>query len=528
MRKFLSYLEGWRGIVLILYMWVIMMGFALAYLDRSFMKATYFYKYCISIAEFLLIVLVYICPKLLRKAENFTILSNLEPFTKVTRRKFFVRSWLIAFGAFMIMYISFWPGCFSTDCLNQYIQVIRAKYNDWHPVIHTLFAFTLPLKISGGWTGSVVLFQIIVFSLALAYSSYTLAEFGNTKYASLSLLYIVLNSATLSIAVIPWKDVTFAIFAMLSMAFAVNVYFSDGAWLDSIAHVAMFTVVISLATIFRHNAILFTLPLLIAVVSYVKCWRKIFLVVGVCAVIFAIRGGLYSYINVEKPGYRIVETTCTPMTIIGNAVYETPEKLDEDILEFAYKVAPKEVWQENYSIGSFNSVKFGKINGNVIEQAGYAKILGMMFRCFVQTPRASLRGFFALTDMVYGIAGPVDWVIGPDVSGTREREYGIIYKGIPILQLLFHVYRHFTVALLKHIFWHTGILLLIMLVFMLAKLHFDKLSNLKRLLLVLPIFTYDFGTMLFLGGNDFRFFYCTYLVFPLVILVMLRDKNEAQ
>jgi len=513
MKRFLSYVMGWRGIALITYMWMILLAWVIVYIN------THSKTYLVYLAGVMLFVSLYVCPKILRRAESLSLKTESESFTGNEKRKFFFMLLLASFGIFFAMYITFYPGGFSPDSLDQYAQAVGIKkYNDWHPAIHTLFSFTLPLKISGGWLGSIVLFQIVLASLSLSYMALTLAEYGSRKYAALFLAYILVNPVTLGILMYPWKDVAFAVSAMLSMTFALRVYFSGGKFLRP-ANIFLFIVFISSATLFRHNAVLFTFPLLLAVLFYAGKKQKAVIVTGCCVFVLAVKFILYPYLGVEKPGYRIVETTCAPMTVIANAVYEAPEKLDSDIQSFIYEVAPKEKWQELYAVGSYNNVKWNGINKNAIEEAGYAKILGMTLRCLKKAPLESLRGFAALTDMVYGICGSVDWVLLPYV---HENDYGMEAGGISILQRVFFFGMNVTRVFLKHLFWHIGVMLLIIIIFILAK------SDWRKFFLSVPILAYDFGTMLFLGGNDFRFFWCTYLVFPLVLLVLLRDKGEAR
>ena len=64
-----------------------------------------------------------------------------------------------------------------------------------------------------------------------------------------------------------------------------------------------------------------------------------------------------------------------------------------------------------------------------------------------------------------------------------------------------------------------------MLAFMLGRSRLNSGSDWKRLHQCLPIFVHDYGTMLLLTGDDLRFFYLTYLLCPVIILLMLR-KNE--
>ena len=167
MKKFMSYLKGWRGISLIIYMWMILMAWVVVYVDVMSVEMRKRF-YIVSIAETILLALIYVCPILLRWAEKISIVPENESLTKKDKIKIFLRAWMITLSAFFIMYLIFYPGGFSDDNIVQYAQAMGyMNYSDWHPVIHTLLMFTLPLKLTGGWAGSINLLQIIIFSLSL-------------------------------------------------------------------------------------------------------------------------------------------------------------------------------------------------------------------------------------------------------------------------------------------------------------------------------------------------------------------------
>ena len=431
MSKLFSYVKGWRGIFLIAYMWFILMAYAIVYVDIGSVEMKRKF-YVISVAETILIISIYICPKLLTWAENKTI--RYETITQKEKTKFFLKTWLITFGIFFVMYIIFYPGGMPPDCVGQYSQAIGVnRYNDHHPVFHTLFVFTLPLKLTGGWIGSINLFQIIIFSFSLACMAYTLIEYSNHSYAKFFLIYIMLNPVILNMSVIPVKDTPFAIASLLLMIFAARTYFTNGKWLD-IKHSIIFVLVMTACTLFRHNAILFTLPLLFAVSLYIKKRQAVLMLVCFLSLIYLIRYPLYESLNVERPvNNRQIETLGLPITIIGNAVKEAPEKLDDEVLDFAYSVMPDELWKKysNIYLG-FNSVKFilndtklteeeraalaGKVDIQSIERAGWKKILRLTFLCFKEAPLESLRGMLAITNMVHGITGIAYGTFAPIVE----------------------------------------------------------------------------------------------------------------
>lgn len=168
---------------------------------------------------------------------------------------------------------------------------MSGKYNDHHPVLQTLFAFALPLKLTGK-VEAIVIFQIIEFSGILSYLSYTLLEYGNKRVAIFSILYILLNPMGVRILLHPWKDVSFAGAATLLMVFGLRIYLTNGKWLERKGRILLIMFPLIGTTFFRHNGVLFTLPFLFAVLMCIgiRKWLKIIVIFIVLSVF--IRGPL--------------------------------------------------------------------------------------------------------------------------------------------------------------------------------------------------------------------------------------------
>ncbi len=149
----------------------------------------------------------------------------------------------------------------------------------------------------------------------------------------------------------------------------------------------------------------------------------------------------------------------------------------------------------------------------------------MAFRCLKKSTWVSVKTIADITDLVYGISGVF---IGGCMPYIVENSWGITDKGIYFLERLFYAYGYGSMMLLKHVFWHLGIVNIIIIILVLAKLSLKKLSDLKILCLVLPVFVYNYGTMLLLKINDFRFFYYTWPVLPLVILMLTKEKQHSE
>ena len=481
-------LMNWKNVTLTLYLWLVLMAYAVVYIDLTSYEAQK-RMYIISVAEVILLALLYICPRLLNCAEKLTIPRKAGTFP-------YFRTWLTIFGVLFVLYLIFYPGGFTPDNVEQYAQAKGLiAYNDWHPVLHTLMFYTLPLKISGGWTGSIVLFQIMVFSVAFTYTLCVLAEYGNARYAKLVMIYTLVSPATLGFMLFALKDTGLAIASMLLMTFMARAYFTGGAWFDDVKHVILFALILSAATIFRHNAILFTLPLLLCAMFYAKSLHRFLLPVVFIAAVLFVKMPLYSWLDVQKPGYRQFETLGIPLAIITEAADKTPERLDQDIIDFAHE-----------------------LDRDKVEETGAVRILKMSWRCVKAAPMVCLKKILDVTDMVYGIAGIF---IGGNVPYIHENRWRLEMKGAGFLQRIFWYYSYGTMMLMKHVFWHLGVLHLAVIVMLLA--HF----SIKKMCLVLPMFMYNFGTMLLLKIDDFRFFYYSLLIMPVIFLIILHTDKEA-
>lgn len=422
----------------------------------------------------------------------------------------------------LIWFAAYFPGVFSPDSISQYNQAILGQYNDWHPFLHTFVFFTIPLKLTGQ-AASIVLFQVVYFAVLLSCFSISICRYFGVRAALTANLYIILNPYTGSIAMYPWKDVGFAMMALLIATGVFHIYFSESRWLAKPGNLILFGTALVLCTIFRHNAILYTLPVLTAVCLYSGRVLGIRLALLVLALMIVIKGPVYSAFGVEKPADRHTETMGMPLTIMANVAKEGTDKLSRPTVDFLFGIATKEQYKENYWLGNFNNLKWSGINTDIIEQTEVMDILAMTGECILKYPAVSGKAFFALTDMVYGLDGAID---GEPSLRITENSYGIVYKGNRMLANLLENYRWaFRSSPLRY-FRYIGSTVFFMLAVLLGRCSLSRKSDWKKILLCIPILIYDFGTMLLLTGDDSRFFFASFLVCPAVILIALDAKRE--
>lgn len=477
MRTLQRWLNGINGILLVTYIYIIGAGWIFFRWNAPLSGWSFVGASLAAIA-----VLCVLCALAMHLAGKV----SLTPSEPTPRLRTFALGALLFCGA---LAICLWKcfriggGIFSRDAIWQYDQAMSGKYNDWHPVLHTLLAFWLPLRLTGS-KGAIVLFQFVEFSLVIGYFGCVFYKYSRNYRLSrwfvlLFVLYFFYKRA-FYIVLYPWKDVAFAMVAMVLMLYALQIHLTGGEWLRRRRNAILFAVMLVLATFVRHNGILFTLPVLIGALLYLPKQAKLRLLAFVLLLFFLIKVPLYAALNVEKPGERHTELLGLPMTVIGNVVKEHPESLDEESLTFAHEFASQEEWEELYQEGDFNSIKWAKNNAAPIEAAGYGKVLRVTAKCFAAEPLCALRGLLHL----------ISFVIFPD------RRLGRINLFILFL--------------------------------MAAKLNLRRKADRRLFLMSISMLTYNFGTMLLLSGDDYRFFFSCILTWPVIALMLLSNPGKTK
>lgn len=481
-----------------------------------------------SVSVLLVILLVYLFKRFYSSMSGILIGSAASKKECIF---WFTVAFTVSLGILLVYYISFFPGAFSQD---SYVQLNQAKtgiYSDWHPVIHTLLFFTLPLKLSGGRVWAIVLMQIICFSASFGYLTATLRRNKCSRLLCASeILFIMLSPITGNIMMFPWKDCAFAIFAMIITAQYINSICSKGVWLEKPANLICFVVFSVLAALMRHNAILFVFPILVVLAVLCRSEKRLVagLLAGFLGLLLIIKGPVYSMYKVEQPDRRIVETTGMCMVIMGGAVTEEPENLPENIRDFLYSVSPKEVWEEKYKSGDFNKVKWDRrTNDYAIEALGAKTLLKYTLETIKTCPKSSLKAFLNVTGMVWNPPGESRWDI---VASSTNADSTTMYISKNIRNTCYSavINWHHTVkySALKNVFYFIGTLDLMLIACCLVRV--KRWSDMLKAVHALPVLCYNFGTALLLTGFDFRFFYYTYPVFlPFIFLILRRENKES-
>jgi len=506
---------GTRGVLLTLYtMFILFASAVLRVRDAQFLPKWLLLSALLS---------ALLCPPLLRFAEKLRIGDPGD--CRIDSRKWALIFFAVPLICFLFKFIVYYPGGFLSDSLDQYGQALTGQYNNWHPVIHTLLFFTLPLSLSGGWVGSIILFQILLFSLALSYAFSTLRRIAGTRFALVSLLLVLLNPETTNLAVFPFKDTAFGIGVLLLVSFTLRIFFSSGDWLRKPLNLIVFAVVLALTALIRHNGVLFVVPLLLALCFLVP-WKRL-AALAACAVFLfcGIRFPLYSALQVSAPASPAFETLGLPLSIICSCAVRAPESLDEETMTFATRLISPEGLASFTDIRDFNDVKYKQATDiPAIAEYGAGRILSMAARCFFCAPLAAFRSLFGVTDVVFTLTDDYNYC---DYPRTRSLQYPeLLMQGIPSLQNLCNRVSAVLNLVFPWLFMYVGAMHYVLIVLLLAKCRFKAREGRQKILMVLPVFVYNFGTVLLLSGvaDSSRYFAYTFWVTPFLVALLLRGK----
>ena len=518
-RRLRDHVGGVRGLVFILYTTFIFSAYFFVSMDiPGFIRWT----------VFALILSAAGCPLLMRWLEKLEIPRGesrgiLSAGERRKDRAAGLLFYLVPFAVFLIKYIACYPGGFSQDSVEQYTQALTGVYSDWHPFLQTILSFKVPLALTGGWTGSIILFQAAFLSAATGYALNVLREYTNRKYAFFALAFIALNPNISNIAMYPWKDVPFAIGAVVLTGYSLRIYYTGGAWLDRISNIILFIAAAALTTLMRHNALLFTVPLAAAVACHAGLKKSLVLFLGTALVVFGVKVPLSAALGVQDPGKRLAETMGVPMNIIGAAARYAPETLDDETLEFVNRTAPEDVWGL-YTYGDYNPVKWYGADNDVIEEYGAARIVSMAWRCLLRNPNSSLKALIRLTEPIYAVCSDYTFQRIPSVDPNR---YGIVKQGVPALQRINERYTDNANMIFPWLFDFPGAMHYALIALILAKNRLKQGKTRKKLLFVLPMFVFNYGTTLLLTSayDSHRFFFCSFMITPL-LAALVCDRRD--
>lgn len=400
-----------------------------------------------------------------------------------------------------------YPGGVSYDAANQWTQMRTGAFNNWHPVFHTLLVW-LTTRIWSSYAFA-VLAQIAAFSLALGYAAAVLRQSGVPGWLVWTITYLTAACEPVRNGMMYlWKDNAMTIGCLVLCAQCVRLVYSRGDWLRKPGNAVCFGLALAFTTLVRHNALLFTLPLLALVLGCYGFRQKGPLLAAGVFVLCAglVLGPLYAALDIVYPSNTLEEAVGLPMAVLGNAKREAPEALDEETNAFLAALAPDEAWRTVYRRSDYNSIKFTYFR-EYIKYAPAADLLRMAARTAANAPRLAFETVNEVTDLVWGLSGLDEGYETVSNSGDlEEAPYGSQRLHDLGKALVAFLVAPLDLLPLSWLTRNIGAQLLLLLLVSLWALYRGGVS---RLVFALPVLCYDLATMLLLCGQDARFFQFT-------------------
>lgn len=415
--------------------------------------------------------------------------------------------------------IAFFPGAMTADSIFQWEQAHTGKFNDWHPLMYTLFI----MLVTSVWDSpaAIGIAQIIIISLVIGYCLFELEKAGAPKWAvwAVSILFAVSPiNGIYSITV--WKDILYSTFILLFTTLIGKLIMTNGDWLKRFPAFIFFTVTALGVVFFRHNGFVVCLATLIILsAAFRHLWKQWLLVLSlVVAIHYAVTGPLFAYLKVTPSDPN--EALSIPTQQIARVITYNG-KMTEQQAEYIHKIMPLDLWKKLYNPYLTDPIKFSRhYNRQAIFPDHLSTYLQTWWEICRQNPRLVIEAMAKQTSLVWQMNEPKDGYTSMFVTNVfYGNKFGLKNEVIfqPITKTV-GTYLKWSETAGKPFIWRPAVYMFFIILFtFIAFLRNDR----KALLLPIAVLL-NIGTVFIaLPAQDFRYLYSNSLVFFIAFLFAL-------
>ena len=413
-----------------------------------------------------------------------------------------------------LYFLSFYPGMMSRDSLDQWIEVVAFRFDDWHPA----FSSWLYWLLTRLWVSPAVicLTQLLALSVVFAFGMVKLEKRGLPRWA----LYLI----TLFFSLFPlngfltntlFKDVPFSIAVLLLFLLTTEIFESNGRWLAKPGNILGLAITLAFITLIRHNGVVTALSTLGGLgVFYVAYGRKL-LLLTFCylALVFLVKGPLYRRLNVQGHSYGLEILLSHQIAAVLHSGQQ-PTAAEAHVLN---EVLPLALWKEKYQPYTSDPLVFDpQYNYNYLARpASRAALIGTWFRLVRSNLPALLEHQVSVSELVWRLdqskfsytyaAHPL---IDPNPQGLATASV------LPLLRnFLVRAYNYS-----HHRSWFRIVLyrpaLYLYAIGLLALLSYWQVRQISYLLTVLPVASVATGLLFTIPCQHVRYLYPVFLLAP--------------
>lgn len=245
----------------------------------------------------------------------------------------------------VLYFLAFYPGMMSRDSLDQWIEVVAFRFDDWHPA----FSSWLYWLLTRLWFSPAVicLTQMLALSVVFAFGMIKLEKRGLPSWALLLItLFFSLFPLNGFLTNTLFKDVPFSIAILLLFLLTTEIVESKGAWLAKPANILGLALTLAFITLIRHNGVLTALATLGGLGVFYFAYARKLLLLAFCylTLVFLVKGPLYRSLNVQGHSYAL-EILLTHQIA---AVLHSGQQPTLEEAQVLNKVLPLALWKEKY------------------------------------------------------------------------------------------------------------------------------------------------------------------------------------
>ncbi len=458
------------------------------------------------------------------------------------------RVWALASLVFLLCLCvglaAFYPGAFPHDVVIQIADARQGVYNDWHPVLHTLyFRLLLSLWDEPGFFTFVQLLLLSLLAGRAAVIPYRCGARLSAVLAGTAVFALLPNQILVNIS--PVKDCLFT-YALLWVTLLLTDLALDLAVLRKPGYLIQLTLGLFFVRMLRHNGVV---PLLFVcaflLILTIRRWKTVRLRAAACAaaalvLIAVVRGPVFSALGVVPNSVSPYETM---FYALGSCVNKQLP-LSENTTALLETVMPLEDWAAYYNrFQGHDQYLWGRENGSMDLSRITAR---EAFACYLEAlrryPGVVLKDRLDGANILWDVTQPAesfnlkyfDYVEINEAAGFTAEKYGAgdyYYNRNPVSQF-YRELAHLAMPgedeadQLHDIFlWRTGAYLLF---FLLLALYWGR-HGLKRLWWAsLPLAGNTAGLALCLYHQSFRYvYYVQILTVVLALATFLLQKQQA-
>ncbi len=469
------------------------------------------------------------------RAANFLFsmagkLQKAEPYIYI----YIDRILIVIFCIFSLYYFLSPPSVYA-DTAVQWEQIKAFQFNDWHPIIHTFLIWGASLFCPS--ITVITFLQFIILLLSIRYVLHILCDNDvGVVFIKYILLYFLMNPALYWLFSSILKDAAFCIALIIMTGQLLQIFFSNGKYLQRNKNLILFSITLFFVFTIRHNGSLIVLPVLTLLFFIGKQYflRVLFLLILVCCFILTAKNVFYPilsypgklenisiveifrhYQGIRKKRVNEVfqETTGIPMSIIISAALDSNTVHPEKLQKFIFKILPEIEWRKYYRIGDYNAIKWHSEHGKTLSvklaQISKGEFFHQFWTALNSNFSVSLQSFAKMTKIVWAPVAEFDYEL-PGFPGKTffrfDKRFLTNMLNNPLFSWL----------------WSTGFCIQLLLLITIAFFH---IHYVKLLLLTLPFLCYNLITMFLLCTQDYRFFTFNCLCLPFILAAVLKGTD---